>query len=116
MISAIRCGVLLSLIAGVSGCAGVKKPPCDDRTVSDLTTLAATNAAALEGCHDFMAYQAVKHTNDEPKYDMKSENNIKAACQCLKQALAEGAAPTLKEECKVKIDASLTYENEKCRR
>jgi hypothetical protein len=62
-----------------------------------------------------MAYQSAKHTTNEPKYDMKSEQNMKAACKCLKDALADGAAPTLKEDCKATIDAYLTYENEKCR-
>jgi hypothetical protein len=78
--------MLLCVIAVISGCSGVQRPPCDEKTVSDLATLKESGAAALEGCDDFMAYQAAKHTNAEPNYDMKSESNIKAACQCLKQA------------------------------
>ena len=116
MIGVTRCGVLLSLVAAVSGCAWVRKASCDDKTVSDLTTLQGTNAAALERCNDFMAYQADKRTSDKSKYDMKSEYHMKAACRCLEKALAEAADPTLKQDCTAKIDASLTYENEKCRR
>lgn len=116
MIAAIRCGVLLSLIAAVSGCAWVQKTPCDSKTVSDLTSLRGTNGAALESCDDFMAYQADKRRSDKSKYDMKSEYHMKAACHCLQKALAEGSEPTLKEDCKAKIEAYLTYENEKCKR
>ena len=116
MIAVLRCGVVLSLLAAVSGCAWVRKAPCDDKTVSDLTSLRGTNAAALESCDDFMAYQADKRTSDKSKYDMKSEYHMKAACHCLQRALAEAADPTLKQDCTAKIDASLTYENEKCRR
>ena len=115
MVAVIRWGVLLSLVAAVSGCAWVRKPPCDDKTVSDLTSLRGTNAAALGSCYDFMAYQADKRTSDRSKYDMKSEYHMKAACNCLQKALTEGAAPTLKEDCKATIDAYLTYENEKCK-
>jgi len=116
MIAVLRCGVLVCLVAGISGCAGFQKPPCDEKTVSDLATLRDTGAAALEGCDDFMAYQAAKHTNNQPQYDIRSEHSMKAACKCLKQTLAEGADPTQKEDCRAKIDASLTYENEKCKK
>jgi|GEM_PF-4035124 len=116
MIGVTRCGVLLSLVAAVSGCAWVRQASCDDKTVSDLTTLRQTNAAALESCDDFMAYQADKRRSDKSKYDMKSEYHMKAACNCLHKALAEAADPTLKQDCTAKIDASLTYENEKCKR
>ena len=116
MIGVTRCGVLLSLVAAVSGCAWVRKASCDDKTVSDLTTLRQTNAAALESCDDFMAYQADKRRSDKSKYDMKSEYHMKAACHCLQKALAEAADPTLKQDCTAKIDASLTYEKEKCKK
>ena len=105
MNAVIRCGALLSLVAAVSGCAWVRKASCDDKTVSDFTTLQETTAAALESCDDFMAYQADKRTSDKLKYDMKSEYHMKAACHCLQEALAEGAAATLKEDCSAKINA-----------
>jgi len=114
MVGVIRWGVLLSLVAAVSGCAWVRKTPCDDKTVSDLTSLRGTTAAALESCDAFMAYQADKRTSDKSKYDMKSEYHMKAACHCLQRAMAEEADPTLKEDCKARIDAYLTYENKKC--
>jgi len=63
-----------------------------------------------------MAYQADKRRSDKSKYDMRSEYHMKAACNCLHKALAEAADPTLKQDCTAKIDASLTYENEKCKR
>ena len=114
-VAVIKWGALLSLVAAVSGCAWVRKAPCDPKTVSDLTSLGATNAAALESCDDFMAYQADKRRSDKSKYDMKSEYHMKAVCNCLQRALSEGATPTLKEDCKATIDTYLTYENEKCR-
>lgn len=116
MIAVLRGGVLVCVIAGISGCAAVLKPPCDEKTVSDLTTLGETGAAALERCDDFMAYQAAKHSNAQPQYDMESESNIRAACKCLKQAMAEGADPAQKDDCKARIAASLTYEKEKCKK
>lgn len=114
MVSAMRCGLLLSLTAVASGCAGVR-PPCDDKTVADLTTLSATTAAALEGCDDFMAYQSAKHMNGQAKYDIRSESNMMRACKCLHEALADDATPDVKADCKARIDASLTYEKEKCK-
>lgn len=114
MFSAMRCGVLLGLIAVISGCAGIR-PPCDDKTVADLTKLSATTAAALEGCDDFMAYQSAKRTNGQPGYDIRSESNMRRACKCLHAALEDDATPEVKADCKATIDASLTYEKEKCK-